>query len=152
MADHVWTVYCSEAAVSRETNQVSLLSVIEALGAHLELVEEAPPISPDEPFLIPEAGELVSLWARREPDTPEVASARVRVIAPSGQAIVTLREYEVDLREVLRRTVRIKMTTFPAVGSGIHSFSVEQAAPRGWEDVARVPVEVSFEVTRGPIE
>lgn len=154
MAAHVWTVYCSEAAVSRETNTVSLLSVIEVLGGHLEVVEEEPLLSPEAPFLFPQLGELVSLWARSDPDVPEVATARVRIVAPSGQEIVTPNEHEceVDLGEIPRRITRIKMTTFPAVGSGVHSFSVQLAGPRGLEQVARVPVEVSLEVTRGPID
>jgi hypothetical protein len=60
MIDHVWTILCSRAVIDRDTNNMSLLEVIE----QLTLGDASPPVEGE--GLAPIQLELVTLWTRRE--------------------------------------------------------------------------------------
>ena len=78
MIDHVWTILCSRAVIDRDTNNMSLLEVIE----QLTLGDASPPVEGE--GLAPIQLELVTLWTRRRDDESESGRARIRFYRPSG--------------------------------------------------------------------
>src|SRR5687768_16274240 len=97
---HVWSVLCSKSTVDRETNNVSLIEVLEQLEITATVTrigssgQAAPPIPtiPGAPF----TGELVTLWARTDPAQPARGIARVRLLSPQGAELAAF-EYAIDV-------------------------------------------------------
>ena len=66
MVEHVWTVLCQKAPIDRDTNDLSLHSVLE----EITLLEEPPEVSSKGNVVMigPLPMTVVSLWARSEAD------------------------------------------------------------------------------------
>ena len=139
MAKHVWSVLCYKCSIDRSTNSVSLLEVLEALQVGAD--------PSDERALVAQRCELASLWRRTEWETPEKSFSRVRVLAPDSTLIATAQS-EVDLVSATRSRLVVQLSAFPLMGPGIYEFLVDGSSDgTSWEEVARVPVEVTFNPT-----
>lgn len=137
MLDHIWTVLCSRAMVDKYTNTVSLEGVIEQMTVRGQPVPgTATPANLD----------AMTLWARRDPNIPTQARARLSVISPSGKTLGAT-EYDVHLEETERHRQRITFPAFPLETAGRYVFRVEVQPDVGgeWLECASVPLSVAFE-------
>jgi hypothetical protein len=132
MIDHVWTVLCTQSITDRESNNLTLLNVIEQINV----------LGPV-PGPIPIQLELVTLWVRSEPDRPTRGRGRVRVVAPGGTQLAE-NEYEIDLTqfERIRNQGRIQGVPFSGPGRYLFVVSLQQEDEQDWQDVARVPLQI----------
>jgi hypothetical protein len=139
MAEHIWSVLCSKSVIDKDTQQVSLFEVLEAV--HIQLGE---PIKG--PGLIRFATEVVSLWARSEKNTGETATAKCEVITPDGESVHAA-EMTLDFSEKLRFRSIFRAEGFPIHGSGVYTFkiSVKDGASDEWRPAASLPIEVTVE-------
>lgn len=137
MIDHVWTVVCSQAIIDRDSNNVSLQSVIEQIT-----IADAP--KPD--GIIPLSLQVMTLWARSDFDVPSQGQARLSLLLPSGELA---KEFEtvLDLSEARRLRTGLRMEGFPASESGRYTLRVEfrNEGEELWRFGAAVPIEVLFE-------
>ena len=137
MIDHVWTVYCSNTVIDRETNNVSIFNIIEELA-----IKDAP--KPDGVIGLPT--ELVTLWVRSEPEEPAVGLSRMSFLSPSGESLISL-EYEIDLKKSERLRYRIHLQQIPLRESGRHKFLIELKTneDQDWQRVSSIPFIVKFQ-------
>jgi hypothetical protein len=137
MAEHIWSVLCSKSVIDKDTQQVSLFDVLEAL--HIQLEE---PIK--SPGLIRFATEVVSLWVRSERDAEETATTKCEVITPDGESVHAA-EMALDFSEKRRFRSIFRAEGFPLHGSGVYKFkvSVKDGASEEWRLAALLPIEVT---------
>lgn len=133
-----WTVFCRTAPIDRDSNNISLIEVIEQLAA--VTTEKS-----GEGVLAIQAM-LVSLWYRADDNVPAVGNARVRLEHPDGKQRGEPVNFEVNLRDHKRVRTRLSFggLTFSGV-AGQHFFVVECDDAGKWVEVARVPIEIGLE-------
>ena len=142
---HVWSVFCSRAVIDADTNNVTLVEVLEAL-------QIAPPIPPL-PGILQLPCELVTLWSRQDLATAEQGTARARLMAPDGHTELHTATYTVDLGGYPRIRHRLRLNGVPITGEGLHIWEVAfRAAPEDeWGVRASVPLHISF-LTEAPAQ
>ena len=153
MAEHVWSVVCRSASIDRDSNVVSLLSVVEALKisggpAKLKELEEAQAATrKGEEVLIPLSDfVLISWFLRSDHDKPEKAKCRLSIDPPQG-TLPQKFERHVDLGEHAGVRIRSTYTALPFKGLGTYWFVVELQKNDRWTKVARIPVTLEPSTT-----
>ncbi|HKZ54578.1 MAG TPA: hypothetical protein VJ123_03790 [Anaerolineales bacterium] len=142
MIRHIWSVICSQSVIDSETNNISLLNILE------QITVAGPLPTRDSPALIPIRFELVSLWERTPTDSPERGKFKVTIASPS-QASISSFEADIDLSSHLRYRTRAKLNAFPAPEPGRYEFRVElhDHIKEEWCQVAHIPLDFLFEPT-----
>lgn len=137
MIRHVWSVICGKSAIDRETNNISLFEVIERIEFTFTGSGEFPPGAP---FNL----ELVTLWARQDPNTPAEAQMRVRLLAPDGRELSALPPFRLDLLTASRMRQRTRIQGILLAGSGWYDLEVAYRVTNGgdWIVATRVPLEI----------
>lgn len=145
MIQHIWTVPCRVSLVDQESNNVSLIQVLEELGIPTVM----PPIPG--PAMIPALFDVVTLWGREHEEQGAQGQARMSVISPTGEVLVS-RVYDVDLREFRRFRSVSRILGFPAPVSGRYGFRVERrvGADGQWEERAVIPLWVNLQRPEAP--
>jgi hypothetical protein len=144
MAQHIWTVPCRLSTVDRESNNVSLIQVLEEIA-----VPTVPPVQPSL-ALFPAIFDVVTLWGRDDENSSEGATGRMSLVSPTGEALIVT-EYEIDLRESRRFRAVSRILGFPTQTSGTYKFRIERrsAAEGEWEYVAAIPLVVTILTQNG---
>jgi len=136
MVKHAWTTLCTKCIIDPETNNISLVDVIEQLN----------PIGPlDLPVIVPMQSDLVSTWYRSDPDMPVRGTARVSFVDPSGSSTALI-EYLVDLTTFYRTRSRSRSGGFQVTRSGVYYFRVElrQEGESDWTIVEELPLNIEI--------
>ena len=138
---HVWTVYCNERLVDADTNNVSLIQVLEQLNFEVSESDLR------EPKRVVLDSMLVTLWARRE-NAPNSGEMRITFLDPDGTDFGEPVSHPVDLGEQLRARVFTTVKGIVVKDSGIYHWVIESRDDDGdeWVEVSRVPVEIRVEV------
>ncbi len=145
----IWAVLCEKSLTDSETNNVSLINVIEEVT-----VPAQPPIKLSDLGLpegiVPTVLELVVLWVRSNLDEPEHGQGRVQIAIPNSYDAST-QQFEVDLTHFLRLRSRIKLTGIPAGGEGIYLFKIAgKTASSDWTEMFELPLRLAFQ-TQDPV-
>lgn len=140
MVEHIWSVLCSRAVIDRDTNNATLIDVVE------QIVINGIPQEPGSPALIlPAMMNLVSLWRREDADRPVQALGRVRLRSPGGDVIKDF-TFPIDLQKAPRSRINGKIAGLPVPMAGTYRFLVEwrENEDSDWQQVASIPLEVVF--------
>ncbi len=141
---HVWTVICMQSVIDRDSNNLSLIEVLE----QFQLVPPAgvKPTDCRMPFNM----QWVTLWSRSEGEEPSKHRARDTVLAPSGKRLFR-REYEVDLVGTPRNRVRRGLVGLRLPESGEYLFVTEHRTEsrQSWKKASVVPIQVKVGVESG---
>jgi hypothetical protein len=133
--EHAWSVLCQRSLFDQNTNNVSLIDVIERVQFN----------APQELDYMPFRFDLVSLWSRTDLEKPEKSNGRLEIIyAKNGEILHTL-EYTIDLTETPRARGQATLRKLPFVGNGLYKFvvSIWEDETQTWQRVASVPLEVN---------
>ncbi len=138
MAEHLWTVLCSKAVIDQDTNNVSLIEIVEELTLS--------PLAGDKMVTLPVSFELVTLVKRSEPDQPESLMGQVSLLTPKGNKQLSA-QFEINLSEKPRLRTRMRMSALPLEGPGVYHFLIEflDKATDKWSEAYRLPLDVHYE-------
>jgi len=138
MIDLIWAVLCSQSSIDQETNNISLIEVLERI-----VVEATPP--DQESIMIPITSVLVALSTRSILDQPAQGEGRIRLTSPTGDLIRTV-EFPIDLTAHTRTRSRLKAFGLEIRSAGYYYFNVDlrQEGQDDWQQVAQIPLEVAF--------
>ena len=149
MADHVWTVLCTQAIVEAGSNQISLIAIVEDVSIHASeeqvrrTILEAGTKDPTSVAIGPTM-ELVTYWVRSNYAEPELGSARIAIQTPSGE-FRPWQELPLDLQAKAGWRIRVKLPGVPML-SGLYRFWVQQKTGSDqWDTVAKIPFTVDFQ-------
>lgn len=139
MVKHIWTVLCSSSSIDRASNTISLFNVVEQLTASELPIEW--------PVVIPLPLQIVTLWARLNPDEPAMAEAQLTLEKPNESKPLGP-PYIINLTEHHRHRQIAQMGGIKLEGPeslGLWWFVVQIKDQENWKEVARVSLEVSYE-------
>lgn len=139
MIEHIWTMPCRICTIDRDTNNVSLIEILEQIQ-----VQKLSPTKGAAGVGLAQL-EIVTLWGRSDPEVPTSGKARTSLISPTGEMAFSF-PYDVDLTNHKRTRQRGKMLGFPATTPGRYVFRVEsQVAEDEWQTVAEIPIWVEVQ-------
>ncbi len=150
MAKHIWTVLCQKAPIDKDTNELSLHSVIEELT-----LRQQPPDhkESDEPIILAFPMTLVSLWVRSNPEKAEKTTKCKYVLsAPDGNETTIDRpdgkETVIDLTNHLRLRTRINLGGLPYRGPGMYYFKIRTQVGKSkqWRSIVAIPLRVVLDI------
>jgi hypothetical protein len=134
MIEHVWSILCSASIIDSNSNNVSLINVVEQLT-----------LSPDAsfPLEIMIGLEIVTLWILSDPDQPAKGKSRLVFVNPSGEES-ELGQAEIDLTSFIRFRQTARIQGLPLKEPGRHIFRVEYAndADGDTQVVANIPLDI----------
>ena len=136
MIEHVWSVVCSKAVIDRDTNNVSLQTVLEQLKIKGEPKQEG---------LVPMKFDVMSLWSRSDDNKPCEGRFRLAYVSPSGKVLINS-EGEINLLNTERFRSTVHSDGIPLGEGGRYKFKIEvqQEGEMEWSQVASIPLTVKF--------
>ena len=138
MINHIWTILCSRSIVDQETQNISLLDVLEQVTIPYQLFSQG------KGLVLPINFEVVTFWGRQHPKMAHQGTARLLLQSPSGQ-ILNEHQYLVDLSQYERTRTRARVSSLMIHEPGRHIFIVEfKKNEREWTRVAEVPLQVTL--------
>lgn len=145
MAKNVWAVLCRKSVIDNDTKLMTLIEVLEKLEVSVGVPID---FDRDEVPAIPFDFEIVCLWVRSEPNTPEKSRCRLRLTTPDGKQQAGYSELAIDLEANKRFRTRFRSDALPlSPVNGLYQFDVELAGGKEgeWILVASLPFEVTLE-------
>lgn len=131
---HIWSVLCETAILSKYSNNVSLIEIVEEITFSVEGEVQGLPLKLS----------LVSCWHRTSLDQPEDAKERIVLLSPNGEELIT-GEIAVDLKEHQRSRNFFNLVGIPFAGSGTYDFVVQfqDSTVTEWQVAAVIPLEIT---------
>jgi hypothetical protein len=146
MIRHVWSVLCLKSVIDKDTNNITLVDVLEQLNVVI-----SPVPSPQGRAVLPVEYELISFFTREGDNQPCRGAMRITLQGPSGNAIDEPNQFPIDLSASFERSRnRTRMAGIPLVGPGIYNFLVEyqDEMDTGWKTAARLPLQVAINTSQ----
>jgi hypothetical protein len=134
MIKHIWSVFCSNVITDKDSNNISLINVIEQLKIFS---------APAESGILPIHLELISYWVRGIPEVAEVGNSRVSFLSPSDKLLIS-QEIPIGLNDRDRIRNRLVYNGLPLEEPGIHTFRIELQSDGEWVEVSSLPLFVVF--------
>jgi hypothetical protein len=142
MIEHVWSVLCSQSVIDSQTNNMSLMNIVEQLN----ILEDVSAIDSGQLSLIPASLEIVSLWHTTEYDPVGRTEGRLEITTPDGP--VGSQGFDIIFGADKRRYRTIfKMNAIPFRGLGIYHYVVSMKLHDSdvWVEVANIPLEMTMD-------
>jgi hypothetical protein len=141
MARLVWTVLCGRATIDSQTNNLSLIDVIEEFTVQVDPSVKLPFANP---VLVPISLVLVSMFERSNPAQGEKILCRAIFVRPTG-AQYPATNFDVDMSQHARARFLLNINGIPVVEPGMHYFEVEmEVTPSQFHKTAKLPVEIKL--------
>lgn len=144
---HIWTVLCRRSIIDKESNNISLLDVLEQVAVSRIPAGERQPAKDTLTSAVPLDYELVSLWIRASEDQPALGHARAILCSPSGALPGEPAQIDVDLRVYQRMRTRQRFVGLRIKEPGQYLFRVEYRddGEAEWRGVTTIPLQVIIE-------
>lgn len=143
MIEHYWTVLCRKGVIDSDSNNISLLEVLEQVN-----IVGTPPVEKEE-GAIPGEYEIVSLWGRANYNEPARGMVKYVIGYRSGDIEKTSKEQivEIDMTGHNRSRSILKLPLVPIHGEGLHriNVSLKIEGQHEWREVTSLPYEVRFQ-------
>lgn len=137
MVEHLWTVLCSRSLVDVESQNISLLEVIDEISVAPEALTDPQGIT------LPLRMELITCWRRSNLAQGTKTRAKMTLVHPDGRTLEE-QSYSVDLSESTRRRTRFRIPGITVTKAGTYWFRMEvQTVGNGpWIKVAQLPLDI----------
>lgn len=147
MPRHLWTIICEKATIDRDTNNISLIEIIEGISVGVEAQQDLnKPLAST--IVLPVTWTVVSTYVRDDLTTVEKAEGELRLISPSGQTMATS-PFEIDLTQFVRMHCLMKFVGWPVSEPGHQLLKVAVKSTEGKQiQTVEVPLEVRFTLKR----
>lgn len=142
---HIWSVLCSKCIIDKNTNNLSLIEIIEEMK-FATVIEKSGKGSVDVKLVSQMPIDWVTLWVRTNIEEPEKTKMKDIVISPSGKTILE-KEYEIDLQSYKRMRATRKVLLPPTNENGIFLFltQVNDEKNKVWSTVGDIPIFITIE-------
>ncbi|HVR95228.1 MAG TPA: hypothetical protein VMW27_01345 [Thermoanaerobaculia bacterium] len=141
MAEHVWSVLCEKLLREDETGVISLVSVLERINLHEDLVELERQLEGASGFIHPMR--LVVWCVRSDYDQPESFTIRLSWHLPTGDILTFNKEHQLSLETATGVRPQILLPGVPWRGPGLYWLVIEiKNEGQEWTTATRLPLEV----------
>jgi len=146
---HRWSVLCGRSIIDSNTNQISLLDVVEKVETNVE-IESLEKFKNEEKgiLVIPINFELVSYISNIEPDKDSAIEMKLTLSDPKGtQLQESSPKFDVP-EKIKNMRVRMGVQGMTINESGVYLFNVwlKENKDKEFVNVAEIPVEVDITI------
>jgi hypothetical protein len=118
MPRHLWTILCERAAIDPDTNNVTLIEIIEDVTVDVETNQDlTKPLSKS--IVLPTSWMIVAAYERDDMTKGEKVDGELQLVSPAGVKFGGA-SFSIDLSEHLRIHYLLKMVGFPVSEQGRH--------------------------------
>jgi hypothetical protein len=138
MIQHVYSILCTKTAVDPESDQISLIDVVDR-------IEARPETFGDGQLYISFPCALVTKWLKSSPEGVNRGKVKMKLQLPSGKRFEDAGSYDVDLTDSPAMRITGKLTAFPFDGWGLIWFITtwQRDGETTWDEVGRFPFFVT---------
>lgn len=142
MPRHLWTIVCEKATIDRETNNVSLIEIVEDVSVAVEAQQElSKPLSAA--IILPVTWTVVSAFERDDPARGEKADGEMQLVSPSGSILGTAL-IEIDLTQHARARCLVKFAGWPVPEGGRYLVKVFVRSQPGASLCGEIPLLITL--------
>jgi hypothetical protein len=141
MINHVWSVLCRKSIIDNETNNISLIDVLEQIQVNTVTQQKTL-----KPVRVPLEYEIVSLWSKDKSPKKASADIQVSLINSDGQIIKEFsHQLEIPLKTKRMRS-RTRIAGIELSKSGKYQFAVKvkQQGQKNFKTIALLPIDVTI--------
>ncbi len=147
MIKHIWTLVCKEAKVEAETNNMSIIDVLENIQFAANMKAGDLKANEGKPFMVPMSLQVVSVFFRDTKHGEDEFECKVRVIDPSNKQLGEFNA-PVKFQEGLNRMRNImKFDSLAVTESGTYLFQIFMKNDDKLKNVVSVPVDIQLNIT-----
>lgn len=133
---HIWSVFCQQYIINRDSNNPSLIEILDQINFQGELPDKRPLELPLSPIIY-----FVSDWKRDSESDRKKYEALVNVISPDSLHIGNF-PILVDLEQSSSQCTVGKMDRIVYTVNGVYAFQVYIKENDEWKPVASIPLEI----------
>ena len=142
MIKHVWSVLCKQSVIDSESNNISLLNVIEKVEGAVEVKGKKP-----KTLKMPVQMELITLWQRTS-QGKFTFNCKTEIISPENKSLLSI-DQDIEFPEDKQRMRnRVRMEFIPITSSGIYVYrtTTSIAEKKNSRFVVEIPLEVEISI------
>lgn len=151
--EHRWSILCKSTSVDRDTNEMSLLGLVDEINVDAKMSDQQKEVFAQEGSITVQMGLImVSLWERIEKvDNREAASASIEMalLDPSGEELKKPIQYTIEIpKDKVRLRQRTKIENMSVSKSGFYKivlYKKEDKTKR--EKIAEIPIKVRLNIS-----
>lgn len=143
MIKHIWSVLCQKTIIDSDTNNISLVDILEQLTANVNIKD--PKNEPKE-INVPINFEVVSFWLKDSAEKVVKADLEIEIIDPEGKVLKKFPQtlkFPPNIRR-LRSRLRIIGLVLTVSGNYIFKVKIKDEKRKEYQDVAELPLEVNL--------
>lgn len=140
-----WAVLCSQSLVDNQSNNISLLNVIEQIKFEGEVKDKSKQFNTEEGEMIPVSMELVSRFRKlTSPDEVLKLECEVDFIDPNNKKLATFNNELLLDTGIQNLRMRFGIAGLKVTKSGLYNFSIKlkNSGSKTYTEVTKVPLEV----------
>ncbi len=143
---HIWSIICSQSTIDSETNNLTLVNVIEKITVNV-LPADIDKMKADgaKGFMLPAQLEVTSFFKKQDEKKVGVFDMRVRMTNPVGETMITSLPQKIGLKEGVKNIrIRNRFAGIPVEKTGEYSFVVDlkDISETEYAEVGRIPLDV----------
>ena len=150
----IWALLCETTITDRDTNNVSLINVVDEITVPASPPQEPTEADSEEIALLGVGLRMVILCVRSNPEIPESGEMRIKVVAPDETARISV-QLEVDLTQSqrLRGTGHLLEVPFLSWQEGQYLFKIEtKTEGLDWQEMFELPLWVKVQTDDFPYD
>ncbi len=142
---HIWSVVAQSSLVEQQTNNISILKVLEQLNVNLSIKDqEGLKNNPGKAILVNFPFQVISLWQSINPKKDPTADVEIEFFDPIG---LSLQNIKFKLQFETKKTRMRSITSSPVISimdTGVYLFKIriKEDGEDNFSDVAEIPIEV----------
>lgn len=146
MIKHIWTVLCQKTIIDKDSNNISVIDVMEELKINYSFKENNSNNNEINRINIPIKYEIVSLWMRDKYDLEENIDLKIVLNDPNGKELKTFDQKVVMKENLLRYRTIVKFEGIGLNVPGVYLFEIKikENGKENYRSVANVPLEVKI--------
>jgi hypothetical protein len=151
MIKHIWTVVCKESKVDAETNNLSIIDILENVQFQAQVNGADFNANQGNPIAIPLGMQIASLFFREAKTGEESIDVKTKILDPKGKQLGEI-DNVVKFQNGLNRMRNIiKFNSLAVTEDGTYLFQVFVREKSGFKNVATIPVDVSLNISKVPM-
>jgi hypothetical protein len=140
MIRHLWTVVCLKTSIDKDTNNISLFSILE------QITISGPPLPQGQTGFVPMEFEVVTLWYNSPDVGPQNGRARI-LFRDSAGNILSQHEFDAEVTRTPRHRTISKINGMPFREPGTYQLQLQlrREGDTEFTDMISYPVDILFQ-------
>ena len=144
--NHIWSVISEKVTIGQDSNNLSLINIIEQLNISSSLEELTKATSSENGVVVPFNLVFTSLWVKEEEELSEEVGLelQLKIIDPEQKTIGSIENKVVVKENHKRIRTRFKLDNFRVTGSGMYKLVILKKENDEYKEIKSIPLDISL--------